>query len=211
MDDARESEARNRGERGLVFLVRHGATRANVQGVRLGHMPERLSLLGRRQARELGRRTTGLPLAAIWTSPLLRARQTADIVARERTLPIRVCDELAEMDYGPMEGLYEDEIARRFPEEKRAWSGEPTVAPPGAETLASVIARVVDALERIRRTENALVVTHLTPMRVAWAHYGGHALSEAVSFHPGHAVVHRLEAEGLEPVTRAWSGEQPWR
>ncbi len=190
-----------------VFLVRHGVTRANEQGIRLGHMPEPLSIRGRRQALELARRAAALPLVAIWTSPLARARQTAAIIARERAVPSRVSAGLAEMDYGPMEGLYEDAIARRFPEEKRAWSGEPTIAPPGAEPLARVVARVIDAIERIRGAESALVVTHLTPMRIVWAHYGGHALTEAPSFFPGHCVIHRLSPRGLVP---ARAGEREW-
>ncbi len=195
-------ESREDLERAL-YVVRHGATRANERGVRLGRAPEPLSAAGRAQALELARRCARLTLAVIWTSPLARAIETSEIVARELGLPIRTCDALAEMDYGPMEGLAEDEIARRFPEEKRAWSGEPSIAPRGAEPLSAVEQRTIVAFERLHAIERALVVTHLTPMRVAWAHYLARPLSEAPSFFPAHCVVHRLARGRFDPVADA--------
>src|SRR5690606_2157331 len=100
-----------------------------------------------------------------------------------------------------LEGLSEDEIARRFPEERRAWSGEPAVAPPGAESIAAVQARVVRAIEHIRGGTAALVITHLVPLRVAHAHYGGVPIPLTPSIvRAEHCVLHRLSARGLERV-----------
>jgi|SRR5690606_15544072 len=180
-----------------LFLARHGATAANLEGIRIGLSPLPLAPRGRAQATQLAERARRLPLDAIWTSPLVRARETAEIIAARCELPVRVADELREMDVGPLEGLREDEIARRFPEEKRAWSGEPALAPRGVEPLTDVVERVVSALERIRHLELALCVTHLTPMRLAWAHYGAHPISAAPSFFPAHCVLHRLGANGV--------------
>lgn len=184
---------------GALLLARHGATEANLEGIRIGLSAVPLAPRGRAQAERLAERVRAMPLEAVWTSPLVRACETAEIVAARCDLPLRISAELREMDVGPLEGLREEEIARRFPEEKRAWSGEPTVAPPGAESLAVVAERVVTALERIRTKEFALCITHLTPMRLAWAHYGRHPIGVAPSFFPDHCALHALGPKGLEP------------
>ena len=183
----------------LTLLARHGATRANEAGVRIGLSDEPLSARGRAQARSLASAMRATPVHAVWTSPLARARQTAEIVARACGLPVHESHDLREMDYGPLEGLSEEEIARRFPEERRAWSGEPTLAPPGAESIAAVRDRVVRAIERIRAGQAALVVTHLVPLRVAHAHYGGVPIPLTPSVVAAeHCVLHRLSTRGLE-------------
>jgi probable phosphoglycerate mutase len=185
----------------LTLLARHGATRANEAGVRIGLADEPLTARGLAQARALAAAMRATSVGGVWTSPLARARQTAEIVARACGLPLYESADLREMDYGPLEGLREDEIARRFPEERRAWSGEPSIAPPGAEPIAAVQARVVRAIERVRESRAALVITHLVPLRLAHAHYGG----VPIPLTPGiiradHCVLHRLSERGLERV-----------
>lgn len=169
--------------------------------MRIGRSDEPLSAQGIAQARALAAQVRATAVRAVWTSPLARARQTAQIVARACALPLHESHDLREMDYGPLEGLSEEEIARRFPEERRAWSGEPSIAPPGAESIASVSARVVRAIERIRAGDPALVITHLVPLRLAHAHYGGVPIPLAPSaVRAEHCALLRLSTRGLERV-----------
>ncbi|HEY8430447.1 MAG TPA: histidine phosphatase family protein [Sandaracinaceae bacterium] len=183
-----------------IYLARHGATRANERGVRIGRSPEALSVRGIAQAEALARAVQRTEVRVIWASPLVRARQTAEIVGRACGLAVHTSDDLCEMDYGPLEGLTEPEIALRHPEEERAWSGELHVAPRGAEPLASVAERVVRAIERIRADGVALIVTHLTPLRLAFAHYGRVPIPHAPRFFPENGALYRLSARGLELV-----------
>jgi probable phosphoglycerate mutase len=188
-----------RAARGALFLARHGATCSNEAGLRIGRSPEPLSPRGVAQARALAAIVARTSVRVVWTSPVVRARQTAGIVARTCGLALETCDDLGEMDFGPLEGLREDEIAARFPEEKRAWSGEPTVAPRGCETIAEVDARVAKALETIGAHEDdALIVTHLVPLRLVHARAAGLPIPCAPSFYPEHATLYRPTPRGLE-------------
>lgn len=197
MHDRAGSERGREGPR-LVFLARHGATRANDEGVRIGLSPEPLSARGVAQARELAAEVRCMPIRVIWTSPLVRARQTAEIVARLVELPVRASHDLREMDYGPLEGLTETEIAERYPEERHAWWSDAPMAALGVEPIASVRARVLRAIERIAASDVALLITHLTPMRVALAQYGGCPPALAPRFLPDPCALYRLSSRGLE-------------
>ena len=85
----------------------------------------------------------------IVTSPLLRARQTAEAVAKATGAPLEVEDDLAETDFGKWEGMTFAEIQARWPDELAAWLASVDVAPPGGESFAAVTRRVVAALDRL--------------------------------------------------------------
>jgi broad specificity phosphatase PhoE len=110
------------------------------------------------------------PLAAVWTSPLERARATAEAVAKPHRLEPRIAPAFREMAFGQWEGLTREELAVRFPEPTRVWVTTPHRAtPPGGETLALVAERVGAGLEELRRAhEGAAValVTHAIVIRL---------------------------------------------
>lgn len=155
-----------------LYLVRHAVTAANLEGRRLGSIDEPLSDGGREQALALARRMSALPIDAVWSSPLSRARETAEIVASALAVDVRLEDDLREMALGPWEGLTEQEIARRFPEQNARWQADPaSLTLPGHEGLEATRQRVAAALERIMDASAcALCVTHLTVIRLAWVH-----------------------------------------
>lgn len=160
-----------------LFLVRHGRTASNVARVYAGRSDEPLDATGRAQAREAGERLRGEGVAALYSSPLRRARETAQIMAAALAAPVHVDDALTEMALGPWEGLSEDEVARRFPREWAVWTTTPSrLRLPGRETLDDVLRRVVPSLERIRLAhagEAVAVVSHHAPIRVAMIHQDG--------------------------------------
>ena len=155
----------------MILLARHGQTSENAAGRILGRRDPPLSRPGRAQALSLARSLEGAGLRALWTSPLLRARQTADIVATHLKLDAAVLDELIESGRGSWEGVRVSEIARSSPTLFAAFeAGDPTFAFPGGESLQDQIARTAVALEAISEHPlPALVVAHAGTIRAALA------------------------------------------
>jgi ribonuclease H / adenosylcobalamin/alpha-ribazole phosphatase len=160
-----------------LVLLRHGETAASVHNRYSGHGDPELTALGQDQAaRSAARLATpsagGLApdgIAAVLTSPLRRARQTAAAVADALGVPLEVRDELIETDFGGWEGLTFAEAAERDPELHARWLGNEHVAPPGGESFAAVRARVVqerDAILAAYPGSTVVVVTHVTPIKL---------------------------------------------
>src|SRR5687767_5765503 len=108
---------------GRIFLVRHGETTANrdqvIQGPRID---AELSELGRLQAHGVADVLSREPLQAIYTSPLVRARQTASALSRrENGLAVQVVPELYEMDYGDLAGRRYDDVHDTMEQVFDAW------------------------------------------------------------------------------------------
>ena len=99
-----------------VILVRHGQTNSNVTGFFMGWSDEDLNEIGYTQARRLASRLANLPIASVYTSPLRRAYATAAILAESHKLELKVLDDLIEIQLGDWQGLYANEIKRRWPE-----------------------------------------------------------------------------------------------
>jgi len=161
----------------IIYLSRHGETDWNAEGRWQGHTDKPLNDNGRGQARALAETLRGTGLAGVVTSDLLRARETAEIVAAALGLPIDYVDpDLRERTIGVFEGLTREECERLHPGHWAAWI-ERREPPPGAEGHASLGARVTGAIaraaERIKRSDlPLLLVTHGGAMRAALAHAG---------------------------------------
>jgi probable phosphoglycerate mutase len=152
-----------------LLLLRHGATEHSPEHRFSGRNDLPLSAAGEAQAAAAARRLAGEPeLAAVVTSPLRRARQTAEIVAGELAVAIEVEDGLAEADFGAFEGLTATEAAERHPAEFALWTASADAAPPGGEQLSEVARRVRRARDAViaRHADRAVVlVTHVTPIK----------------------------------------------
>ncbi len=90
-------------------------------------------------------------IAAVVTSPLLRARETAEQVAIALGLDVVVDEGLTECSFGDWDGFSFAEVAERWPAEMAAWLGSTAVAPPGGESFDAVDARVRRARDAARR------------------------------------------------------------
>jgi broad specificity phosphatase PhoE len=135
-----------------VFLVRHAA-HDRVDSVLCGRMPGvGLGEAGRRQAEALARRFAaagGGGVDAVWTSPLQRARETAEPVAARIGLPVRVSGALCEIDFGAWTGQAFDAL-RDDPRWRRWNEARAGGRPPGGESMAEAQARAVGEVERAR-------------------------------------------------------------
>ncbi len=153
-----------------LILLRHGQTPASVRRLYSGRGNPSLTDLGREQAAEAAALLRLTPIDAILSSPLDRARQTADAVAAGRGLTVGIEDGLIETDFGDWEGLSFGEARERDPELHARWLGDTAVAAPGGESFDEVHARVAALLERVT-TEYAgrtvLLVSHVTPIKTA--------------------------------------------
>ncbi|KXO99920.1 bifunctional RNase H/acid phosphatase (plasmid) [Tsukamurella tyrosinosolvens] len=153
-----------------VILLRHGQTPASVQRLYSGRGNPSLTDLGREQAAEAAALLRLTPIDAILSSPLDRARQTADAVAAGRGLTVEVDDDLIETDFGDWEGLSFGEARERDPELHARWLGDTAVAAPGGESFDEVHARVAALLVRVTAEHagrTVLLVSHVTPIKTA--------------------------------------------
>ena len=118
----------------MIVFARHGQTAPNRDGLVLGRADPELTEEGRRQAERLAEALAGEPVSAILTSPLLRARQTAEAVGAACGLPVTVDDRLVEIDWGTWEGRPAGSLAVA---DADRWRADDGTAPEG-ESLASL-------------------------------------------------------------------------
>ncbi len=135
-----------------LILIRHGETEHNRTGVTLGRADVPLNERGRLQARAVAASFTRAP-AAIYTSPLSRAHETATAIARGSGRIVAIEDSLIEMDVGEMEHLGHKDLHARYSDFLREWMTAPADARmPGGETLREVQNRAWETVERLRAT-----------------------------------------------------------
>ncbi|MCW3028446.1 MAG: Phosphoglycerate mutase [Solirubrobacterales bacterium] len=159
-----------------VYLARHGQTAYNLEGRFQGQLPVPLDETGRAQAVDLAERAAAHGFAALWCSPLLRARETADVVAERVGLQPREDARFMETDAGDWTDRSFAEIQSEAPDQFAAFAaGDPGFAFPGGESFAEQEERVSAALEDVERGElPALVVCHGMVIRAAFARRAGH-------------------------------------
>ncbi len=144
-----------------ILLARHGETDWNSVGRWQGHADPPLNDAGRSQAAELAERLAGDGIAAIYSSDLVRASQTAHHVAKRLGLAVVEDAGLREIDVGSWSGLTRAEVEQRFPEGYARWL-EGEIGHDG-ETREQLTDRVVAAVERVAADHpegTVLVVTH---------------------------------------------------
>ena len=153
-----------------ILLLRHAETEWNRERRFQGWQDSPLSATGREQAESAARLLAASPLAAVWSSPLARARETALLIAAPHRLPVQEADNFKEMGFGAWEGLTRGEVEQRFPAEIRAWAETPDKAGwPGAEALPVVRDRARAGLEALRAAhtgQTVCLVSHGITARV---------------------------------------------
>ena len=186
----------------MIYIVRHGQTEKNKANVLQGRSDVPLNEAGRQQAEEVREQfiQAGIYFDFVYTSPLIRAVQTAEIIADET--PQIMDERLIEMDYGPYEGM---DLANPAPEVLtffRDFVHNP--APEGMEPLQAVIARLGTFLEDIQEAaveKNILISTHAIAMKGAleyltpesegsyWSKYIGNCAIYGADLVDGHYTV----------------------
>lgn len=151
-----------------VTLVRHGQTERSKLSVYSGQLDVPLTDVGHEQAQEAAAKLAGAGVDAVVTSPLVRARATAQAIAEATGAALRVDDRLIEVDYGPFEGLDRDAAQARFGAAFAAWRADPFGSPvPGMEPLPEALQRAraatADALEA---DQHPVIVGHQGILRI---------------------------------------------
>jgi broad specificity phosphatase PhoE len=155
----------------MLYLVRHGETDYHVQKRALGRIDASLNGLGLEQAELVGEALKRMNIQGIYSSPLLRCRQTAQPLCEKTGRGLEAMDGLQEIDLGDWDGLPFTDIYRTGGEAFSKWLTEPAeVRIPGGETLPEVRDRVLEAALEIlgRHTigEDLVIVAHGGPLRL---------------------------------------------
>jgi broad specificity phosphatase PhoE len=153
-----------------IHLVRHGDTPQAADGIFCGDLDPSLTDHGRAQAERVARAVAPLRPVALYCSPKLRARQTAEPIARVTGLEAGLEDGLREIAYGRWEGLKESDIRVSDSAALDAWHADPAmVSPPGGETAYDIAARALPVVTRLRgryKSGHVVVVSHKATIRV---------------------------------------------
>lgn len=164
-----------------ILLARHGETDWNREGRFQGHADPPLNATGHAQAAELAAELKDVELAAVHSSPLRRALETAQRVAAEHGLEPVAVDALREVDVGSWQGLTRPEIETRYPEQFARWLDYDQGWEDG-ESYEEMGRRAVAALLELAAAhagERVLAVTHGGPIRAAIAFADGTSHADA--------------------------------
>ena len=161
-----------------LCIVRHGETDWNSQGILQGWIDVPLNALGRRQARAMAAQFDRTGFSAIWSSPLIRARETAEIIAPLIRLPFpRFHDGLMERNFGIFQGIPKSELAELNPVELQLiLKRNPAGHFEGGETMDEFADRILEALVSIGAQyagQKVLVIAHGWVMDVITRHING--------------------------------------
>ena len=174
-----------------LWLVRHGQTDWNVEGRYQGQADQPLNDVGFAQARALARELDGRHFDALYSSDLLRARQTAATIAQQLGLQVTVDRRLREINQGEWEGQLFTDIVRRYEDEIAARREDPVGSrPPGGESVAEVASRIWTAVDEIVLAHpggRVLLVSHGLALATLMARARGASLAEVYSLIPDNA------------------------
>ena len=184
-----------------IYLIRHGEAEGNRDRRYHGATDLPLTAHGMAQAAALGEAFADVELAAVYTSPLARARATAAAIAAHHQLTPVVLEDLRELHFGAWEGQTRAEVQASDAAGLAAWeSDQPDAAPPGGESPATVLARVATTIKQLAVRHSAATiaaVTHVMPMKLA--------ICAALDLPP--RSVRRLWLDTAGIVLIEWDGE----
>lgn len=174
-----------------LWLVRHGQTDWNVEARYQGQTDVPLNATGVEQAQALAAEFADQNFDAIFSSPLQRARLTAEIIAAGLFLPVRTDDRLIEIHQGQWEGEIYYDLLERFPNEMRARREDPyRFRPPEGESAAEVAARASQAADEIYHLYphgNVIVVSHALTLATLYCQANQIPLNEIYDHLPHNA------------------------
>ncbi len=188
-----------------LYLVRHGATDANeqrpyvLQGATMDHS---LSETGKQQANYVGQFLSTFSIDVVYASPMKRAVETAQAIAKHHSLEVNTKEKLVEVDVGQWEGMNWDDIMSQNPEEYKNFMADPSVhSYLEGETYGDVLVRakpVIEDLLEQHAGQTIVVVAHNVVNRVIIADKLGLPLSEAKGIKQANACVNTIRRkEGL--------------
>lgn len=190
-----------------IILVRHGQTEWNRVERFRGRVEIELNETGRKQARLAADRLAAMGLAAIYSSPLRRAVDTASPTAEAAGMPVMEAPEISDVDYGAWQGLTVAEAGERYPEVFSTWRQAPeAVRFPGGEGMQDVYdraSRFVDSLQAKHAGQAVALVSHIVVCRMLITHFLGIGPGRFWKFGLGHCSLSIFEVrdDGLPIAT----------
>lgn len=164
-----------------LFLVRHGEIPSNVNKIYAGASNERLTARGELQAKAVAGKLTRYNIHALYSSPVKRALQTAEIIGKAVGKDVVIDDAFREIEMGHWEGRSEMEIEQKYPEAWALWNKEPAeLKIMGRETLDDLLQRVLTGISRIshgKEGKGVVIVTHVAVIRVLLLWYSKKSLN----------------------------------
>jgi len=201
-----------------LFVIRHGETDWTRERRFTGARDIPLSRTGIAQCEAVAERLAATVPAAVYASPLERARTSAELVAKPHRLAVTVEPAFREMGFGPWEGWSREEVAARFAEAYRTWRSAPhELRLDGVETLGEVAARVgrgLQALRDGRAGQTVVLVTHAIVVRLLvldalglrpdrlWSVDASPGGITEIEYEPGWATIHRMNT--LSHLPASW-------
>ncbi len=181
----------------MIVFARHGQTAPNREGLVLGRADPELTEEGHRQAELLAASLATEPVAAILSSPLVRARQTAEAVGAACGIPVAVDERLIEIDWGAWEGRATGSLAAADVER---WKADRGTAPEG-ESLDDLSQRVESfCTEQFGQDGLVVAVSHVSPIKAAAAWAMGVDGTVALRMFLGLASITRIGQGRASPV-----------
>lgn len=155
---------------GSIIFLRHGQAKNNTERILAGRTPGiPLTEKGHDQAIKAGKFLEDMNISAIYSSPIERAKNTAEIVAEHTSVDVRIDDRLIELDMGKFTGMPYDEIFSSHGNVfMKFYRGELEIAHNGVETFADVKKRVLGIVDHVidnHPNENVVLVTHMDPIK----------------------------------------------
>lgn len=169
-----------------IILVRHGQSLGNLTRRFIGHGYAPLTELGHAQAEASARFLDGYKIDVIYSSDLMRAKETAEHTAKRRSLPITTNEGLREIFAGDWEGMSYDDIAATYPELFETWMKDTgRAALPHGESVAEMRKRVSNCIDEIAERHKGkciAIFTHATPIRVMRSHWQGDPIERIIDY-----------------------------
>ena len=194
-----------------IYLIRHGETE-NAQEMRYkGNINVPLSQNGTRQ---IGMLADFLEQHAVlnfvYSSPLSRAQNSAEIIAQRYHIQPIILSQLREIDFGAWEGMTFEEVQEKYPDEFDVWANDPLLqGPVNGETIPQVRDRVMEAMDQIlanNKNQNIAVVAHGAVNRVIIAQTLGIPLNNIFRIEQDFAALNIIEFHRRFPVVRLLNG-----
>lgn len=173
----------------MIYVVRHGETEWNAINKVLGRATDLpLNEKGMRQAEDAAKQLKDLKPDVFLCSPLLRARQTADTIAKEIGMQYVIDDRLTEQEFGIFEGVARDD--QDYQNAKREYFARY----PGGESYFDMAARIYPLIKEVE-DRNALLVTHGGMCRIIRSYFEDMGNEEFVQFAQGNCEVRTYESD----------------
>ena len=154
-----------------ILLIRHGETTGDINGQYGGWFDDHLTELGQKQLQKTAQQLRGVSIDKIFSSTLIRAKESTEIINKEVQAEVEFLDGLRERNYGVLGGLTKEEALDKYPEAVEAHK-DPSNTDPKGEPQADFIKRVVDAFASIclQSHNTVVIVAHGGPIKVILTH-----------------------------------------